>query len=379
MTKFISNIQYLKQRIPEKYRLIAFLATTSIIGVLLILWAVYNTSRDLELIHEVDNLYRVAKASLAGKKLDDELLRAYATKPADDYQVVILEGTNIIHLPDNNLHARLPLELRHLEQSRINPRGGYVEIEDSIYTWAKLPVTGSNKHVVLLHKFVETPPRQLVNIYLKRLFVPAIFYVWLMVWVGFIIRFLTGKLVAKNKELEQMALYDSLTGMPNRVLLNDRLKKLIQDCRRDQRTFGLAVIDLNKFKAVNDNFGHDQGDELLCQVADRICSLLRTADTVSRIGGDEFVLLLNDVNQKSCLHMCERIQSAVLTPYILREGEARIGSSIGVAMFPEHGEDPETLMRHADLAMYSIKTHGGGIRFYTASQTSLENPVTSFS
>ncbi|MEJ2181847.1 MAG: hypothetical protein P8Y28_15855 [Gammaproteobacteria bacterium] len=87
MTKFISNIQYLKQRIPEKYRLIAFLATTSIIGVLLILWAVYNTSRDLELIHEVDNLYRVAKASLAGKKLDDELLRAYATKPADDYQV----------------------------------------------------------------------------------------------------------------------------------------------------------------------------------------------------------------------------------------------------------------------------------------------------
>jgi diguanylate cyclase (GGDEF)-like protein len=379
MTKSISNFKYLKQYIPHKYRLIAFLATTSVIGVLLILWAVYNTSRDLELIHEVDNLYRVAKASLAGKERDEELLRAYATQPADDYQVVILEGSNITHLPDDNLHARLPLELRHLEQSRINPRGGYVEIEDSLYTWAKLPVTASNKHVVLLHKFVETPPKELVNIYLKRLFVPAIFYVWLMVWVGLIIRFLTDKLVAKNKELKQMALYDSLTGMPNRVLLNDRLKKLIQECRRDKRTFALAVIDLNKFKAVNDNFGHDQGDELLCQVADRIGGLLRTSDTVSRIGGDEFVLLLNDVDEKSCLNMCERIQSAVLTPYILREGEARIGASIGVAMFPEHGEDPDTLMRNADLAMYSIKSNGGGIRFYTASQASLENPVTSFS
>jgi diguanylate cyclase (GGDEF)-like protein len=379
MTKSISIIQYLKQRIPQKYRLIAFLVTTSIIGVLLIFWAVYNTSKDLELNHEVDNLYRFAKASLDGKKRDDELLRALTEQSADDYQVLILEDTNITHLPDDNLHARLPLEMRHLEQSRINPRGGYVEIEDSIYTWAKLPVTGSNKHVVLLHKFVETPPSRLVNIYLKRLFVPAIFYVWLMVWVGLIIRFLTDKLVAQNKEFEQMALYDSLTGLPNRVLLDDRLKKLIQDYQRDQRTFALAVIDLNKFKAVNDNFGHDQGDELLCQVAERICSLLRTSDTASRIGGDEFVLLLNDVNEESCIHMCERIKSAVLTPYILREGEARIGLSIGIAMFPKHAKDPVTLMRNADMAMYSIKTNGGGIQFYAGSQACSENPVASVS
>lgn len=379
MTKSISIIQYLKQRIPQKYRFIAFLVTTSIIGVLLIFWAVYNTSRDLELIHEVDNLYRFAEASLAGNKREDELVRALTNQPADDYQILILEDTNITYFPDDNLHARLPLEMRHLEQSRINHRGDYVEIDAGIYTWAKLPITGSNKHVVLIHKFVASPPSRLVTIYLKRLFVPAIFYVWLMVWVGLIIRFLTDKLVVQNKELEQMALYDSLTGLPNRVLLDDRLKKLIQDCRRDQRSFALAVIDLNKFKAVNDNFGHDQGDELLYQVAERICSLLRTSDTVARVGGDEFVLLLNEVDEESCIHMCERIQRAVLTPYILREGEARIGLSIGIAMFPKHARDPVTLMRNADMAMYSVKTNGGGIQFYAGGQAGLKNPVESVS
>lgn len=372
-------IQYLKQRIPRKYRLIAFLVTTSFIGVLLILWAVYSASKDIELIREVDSLYRFAKASLVGNKREDEIVQVLTGESMDEYQIIILEGTNNTHLPVNNLYVGLPLEMSVLEQSRINDRGGYVELDDRIYTWVKLPITGSNKQLVLIHQFVESPPRRLANVYLKRLFVPAIFYIWLMVWVGLIIRFLTDKLVVQNKELEQMALYDSLTGLPNRVLLDDRLKKLIQDSRRDQRTFALAVIDLNKFKAVNDNFGHDQGDELLCQVAERICSLLRISDTVSRVGGDEFVLLLNVVDEKSCFHMCERIQNAVLTPYILREGEARIGLSIGIAMFPDHARDPVELLRNADMAMYSIKSKGGGIQFYTASQTGLESPVESVS
>jgi diguanylate cyclase (GGDEF)-like protein len=379
MTKSISMIQYLKQRIPRKYRLFAFLVTTSFIGVLLILWAVYSASKDIELIREVDSLYRFAKASLVGNKREDEIVQVLTGESMDEYQIIILEGTNNTHLPVNNLYVGLPLEMSVLEQSRINDRGGYVELDDRIYTWVKLPITGSNKQLVLIHQFVESPPRRLVNVYLKRLFVPAIFYIWLMVWVGLIIRFLTDKLVVQNKELEQMALYDSLTGLPNRVLLDDRLKKLIQDSRRDQRTFALAVIDLNKFKAVNDNFGHDQGDELLCQVAERICSLLRISDTVSRVGGDEFVLLLNVVDEKSCFHMCERIQNAVLTPYILREGEARIGLSIGIAMFPDHARDPVELLRNADMAMYSIKSKGGGIQFYTASQTGLESPVESVS
>lgn len=375
MTKSISIIQYFKQRIPQQYRLIAFLVITSIIGVLLIFLAVYNTSKDLELIHEVDNLHRFAKASLAGNNREDELVRSLTNNSTNDYQVLILENMGASLRPDDNIDPRFPVDASTLEQSRINERGGFVEVADRIYTWVKLPITASNKHVVLIHNFVGSPPSRLARIYLKRLFVPAIFYIWLMVWVGLIIRFLTDKLIVQNKELEYMALYDSLTGLPNRVLLNDRLHKLIQDCQRNQRTFALAVIDLNKFKAVNDNLGHDQGDELLCQVADRISKLLRTSDTVSRIGGDEFILLLNDVNVESCTRKCERIQSEILKPYVLREGEVCIGLSIGIAVFPDHAEDLITLMRNADMAMYAIKSKGGGIQFYEKGQQSLSNPV----
>jgi diguanylate cyclase (GGDEF)-like protein len=379
MTKSFSINQCIKQRIPQDYRLLTFLITTSVIGVLLIFWAVYNTSRDLELGHEVDNLFRFASASLTANPQQDKFLTMLQHQSAGHYKTVILEGADVSGESDDYLFTGLPLKRHDLEASRINQHGGYVEIEDSVYTWTMLPVSGSNKHLVVVNQFVATPLGQLINIYLKRLFIPAIFYVWLMVWVGLIIRFLTEKLIAQNKELEQMALYDSLTGLPNRVLLDDRLKKHIQDYYRDQHSFALAVIDLNKFKAVNDNFGHDQGDELLCQVAERICGLLRTSDTVSRVGGDEFVLLLNDVDEASCLHMCERIQSAILTPYVLREGEARIGLSIGIAMFPEHGKEPVTLMRNADMAMYNIKTHGGGIHFYENEQACPEDPVTTIS
>lgn len=375
MKKSISIIQHLKQRIPQKYRLITFLVATSIIGVLLIFLAVYNTSKDLELIHEVDNLYRFATASLAGNDQKGELVQTLTNHPAADYQVIILENNSVIHHSNKDIRARFPFDANNLEQSRINERGGYLEVEERIYTWVKLPIAGSNQYIVLIHKFTESSPISLVGVYVKRLLVPAIFYVWLMVWVGLIIRYLTDKLIAQNKELERMALYDSLTGLPNRVLLSDRLHKLIQACQRNQCTFGLAVIDLNKFKTVNDTLGHDQGDELLCQVAGRVREILRTSDTFSRIGGDEFVLLLNDVNTQSCLHMCERIQNVILNPYILREGEVSIGVSIGIAMYPEHAKDPSSLMRHADMAMYTIKTKGGGIQLYSEEQVSMNDTV----
>lgn len=377
MAKLLPVIQYFKQRIPQKYRLIAFLAVTSIIGVWLIVLAVYNTSKDLEIIHEMDNLHRFAKASLAANNRVDALVQALTSQHTDDYQVLVMDNNSVNNLSDDNLHALFPLDVSSLEQSRIDERGGYVEARDRIYTWVDLPVTGSNKRLVLTHKFVGSSPSRLVSIYLKRLFVPAIFYIWLMTWVGLIIRFLTDKLIAQNKELEHMALYDSLTGLPNRVLLNDRLHKLIQDCQRNQRAFALAVIDLNKFKAVNDTLGHDQGDELLCQVADRISKLLRTSDTISRVGGDEFVLLLNDVNEQSCIRKCKRIQSEILKPYILREGEVSIGLSIGIAMFPDHADEPSTLMRIADMAMYSIKSNSGGIQLYASNQDSMNHLVTS--
>ena len=360
--------QLLNQHKPREYRIITFLTVTSIIGVLLIFVAVYNASRDLEIIYSVDNLYNFAEASLTGHNRADEALHALTNLTSDNYQALIVENSSVVNIADDNSPAKFPLDKAALEQSRINNHGGYVEAEDRIYTWAMLPITGADRHVVLVRNFKQSSAGILAKVYSKRLLVPAIFYVWLMVWVSLIIRFLTNRLRTQNKTLEHMALHDSLTDLPNRTLLRDRLHTLIQDCRRNQRRFALAIIDLNEFKSVNDTLGHDQGDELLRLFSGRIRDMLHASDTLARIGGDEFVLLLNDVDEVSCVAICERIKTSISRPFCLREAEVNIGLSIGIALFPDHGEESATLMRNADLAMYTIKSKGGGINLHAGHQ-----------
>jgi diguanylate cyclase (GGDEF)-like protein len=366
-------IQLLNQCKPREYRIITFLTVTSITGVLLIFIAVYNASRDLEIIHKVDNLHGFVQASLTDLDRADDALHQLAGLSSDNYQVVIVDNNSVAKIPDENLHDNFPRNMAELEQSRINKHGGYVEAEDRIYTWTMLPLTGSNTSVVLVHNFTQSTVGALARIYSKRLLVPAIFYIWLMVWVSLIIRFLTNRLRAQNETLEHMALHDSLTDLPNRTLLNNRLQKMIQDCRRNQRSFALAIIDLNEFKSVNDTLGHDHGDELLRLFAGRVRGMLHAVDTLARIGGDEFVLLLNDVDEESCIATCERIYTSISRPFCLREAEVNIGLSIGIAIFPEHGEESTTLMRNADLAMYLIKSKGGGINLYAGHQKTLKD------
>ncbi len=361
-------MQLLNQCKPREYRIITFLTVTSTIGVLLIFVAVYNASRDLEIIHSVDNLYSFGEASLSGPKSTGETLHEFTNLPPDHYHVVIIENSSVTEIPGANSRIKFPLDMATLEQSRLNKRGGYVEVEDRSYTWAMLPLAGANRHVVLALNFTKNPAGMLAKVYSKRLLVPAVFYVWLMIWVSLIIHFLTKKLRTQNETLEHMALHDSLTDLPNRTLLGDRLQALIQDSRHTQRRFALAIIDLNEFKSVNDTLGHDQGDELLSLFAERIRAMLRPSDTLARIGGDEFVLLLNDVGEASCIAMCERIKTTISMPFSLREAEVTIGLSIGIALFPKHGDESATLMRNADLAMYTIKSKGGGINLYADHQ-----------
>lgn len=362
-------IQYLKQHNPKEYQLIIFLTVTSVIGVLLIFVGVYQASRDLEIIHKVNNLFSFAQAGHVNRNHTDKSLRLLPYLDSNKYHFLTIENNIIVSPTGSSLPDNFPSAKATLEKSRINNHGGYIETENRIYTWAILPLTGVNKQLLLVHNFKQSSVGTLAKVYSKRLLVPGVFYIWLMVWVSLIIRFLTKKLRTQNQALEHMALHDSLTGMPNRTLLQDRLHKLIQDCRRNQRKFALAVIDLNKFKSINDTLGHDQGDQLLRLFAERIHHSLRASDTCARIGGDEFVLLLNNTDEESCITMCERIKTATSKPFPLTEAEVKIDISIGIALFPEQGEEATSLMRNADIAMYAIKSKGGGINLYSNQQT----------
>ena len=171
---------------------------------------------------------------------------------------------------------------------------------------------------------------------------------------------MTQELSASEARFRHLAQYDELTQLPNRALFNDRLKLAVAHARRDHTRLALLFIDLDRFKPVNDAFGHRVGDMLLRAVAQRMVACVRQSDTVARIGGDEFVVLLPLVrDDPDALGVAEKIRLAIHHPFELEGGpRVDISSSTGVAFYPEHGTDELALAAHADRAMYQAKQAG---------------------
>lgn len=162
---------------------------------------------------------------------------------------------------------------------------------------------------------------------------------------------------ASEEMMHRLAFYDPLTNLPNRRLLQLRLKEAMAD---EGRELALMFIDLDHFKPINDTFGHETGDVLLNMVAERMRHCVREQDLVARLGGDEFVILLPDISDEA-LAVADHLHQSLRHPFrVDEEQELRISSSIGVALYPEHGTDPKTLMHHADQAMYQAKGRGRG-------------------
>ncbi len=173
------------------------------------------------------------------------------------------------------------------------------------------------------------------------------------------------RLQATALENARLALLDSLTGLPNRRLLADRMRRGIQQARDEGTRVGLVLLDIDRFKDINDTLGHDRGDELLEQVADRMRDSLRDEDIVARLGGDEFAVLLPNVRTvANAERLALRIRSLFATPFRLGGMELHVEPSVGVACLPDHAGDASSLMRTADVAMYSAKVNRTGVAVY---------------
>ncbi|MDZ4201892.1 MAG: EAL domain-containing protein [Gallionella sp.] len=169
-----------------------------------------------------------------------------------------------------------------------------------------------------------------------------------------------------QERIRQMAFYDQLTGLPNRSLLQDRVDRLFAQVRRDERAFAILFIDLDNFKRINDSLGHHVGDLLLQDVALRLNECVREVDTVSRQGGDEFVVLLPDTDSEGAGSVAEKIVDCLTRPHMLSGHEVVATPSIGISMYPRDGGDFETLSKHADTALYRVKAEGkAGFQFFT--------------
>ena len=169
--------------------------------------------------------------------------------------------------------------------------------------------------------------------------------------------------ISKQKESEErlyyLAHYDNLSKLPNRLAFNDRLHQAISRARRVQNKVAVMFLDLDGFKEVNDTLGHDAGDEVIREVAIRLGSATRETDTIARFGGDEFTILLTEIEAKEGIEIAaQKIIDAVSEPIRINSTDARVTTSIGISLYPQDSDDSETLIRQADMAMYAAKESG---------------------
>jgi diguanylate cyclase (GGDEF)-like protein/PAS domain S-box-containing protein len=182
-------------------------------------------------------------------------------------------------------------------------------------------------------------------------------------WVAFV----RDVSVSKNQlvMLRHQAMHDALTDLPNRAMLFERLDRALNDARTNDGRVGLLLMDLDRFKEVNDSFGHHFGDMLLKQVAFRLCNQVGRNDTVARLGGDEFAVVVPDIIESSDVAViARRILNTLQQPFVVEGQVLEVGGSIGIAMYPTHGADSRTLLRRADVAMYAAKQSQSGYTFH---------------
>jgi len=174
------------------------------------------------------------------------------------------------------------------------------------------------------------------------------------------------KKIVQEEHIKFLALHDSLTGLPNRNLFMDRLTQAISFAERNQTMAVVMYVDLDDFKRVNDRLGHEAGDQVLQESASRLSHCIRTADSVARVGGDEFVIILENIREEKEIELvAERVLARFKEPFLVAGNTCQVGASVGIALCPEDGRDVDALLRKADMAMYAVK-HGDklGFRYY---------------
>ena len=169
--------------------------------------------------------------------------------------------------------------------------------------------------------------------------------------------------------LTHLATHDFLTNLPNRMLLEDRFDQAIARAGRSNKKFGIIAIDIDKFKQVNDSFGHPFGDKVLIEIAWRLSESIRTSDTCARVGGDEFTVLAEGIrNHADLLRVMEKISHALSQPIEIEGKTVNLTASFGASIYPDHGEEMETLMKAADVVLYQVKSAYAGFRIYKAAK-----------
>jgi diguanylate cyclase (GGDEF)-like protein len=282
------------------------------------------------------------------------------------------DGT-VTYSTDHRLIGTTPAELPHLAEARAGTIRGEV-------TTAPLAEPGGDapKALRVLAPVAVPGGTGVVSIYqdyapiaqsAESAFLPVagIFEVALLLLFAVllpILRRVTKRIQRQMDEIEYRALYDDLTGLPNRALFRDRAAQAIATARRDRSSAAVLLLDVDRFREINDALGHEAGDALLREIGARLGQTLRESDTLARLGGDEFGVLLPATSMEDAVVLAGRVHESLDEPFPFGEFPLDVAASIGVAAFPDHGEDVDALLQHADVAMYVAKDAHAGTAVY---------------
>jgi len=228
---------------------------------------------------------------------------------------------------------------------------GSKDLEDLTYIWNTSQVKGTPYSLSIVHRTKAQEGQAFVKNVIVTLIVTGLIVIWAGVWSAFFVASLIER-------LRHSALHDALTGLPNRTLMQDRLEMAMNIAERANAEMSLLVMDLNKFKEINDTLGHHVGDKLLIEMSSRLMKGVRKSDTVARLGGDEFAIILNQISIEDTVAIAEKLGRLIQEPMKFGDRNLVVSGSFGIARYPTHSRDPVVLMQHADVAMYVSKRSG---------------------
>lgn len=241
---------------------------------------------------------------------------------------------------------------------------GRFSLGDETLIWIGVSSLSSAYKVLVLSRLSEEST-SFSKVIGSNLLITGVSIIWVSIWGALVLASIISKrLEEKNALLLHQALHDDLTGLPNRALLYERLNTLLLKAARNKGSIALFVLDLDRFKEINDTMGHGSGDLLLQQVGDRMQQVLRNTDTVARLGGDEFALLIPHVDRKTAVLFAERVTQMFKKPFCIEGMQLDVEASLGISLYPDHGKDAGTLIKRADIAMYQAKQSDRGYTVY---------------
>lgn len=295
----------------------------------------------------------------------EELRQKFSTRKST---LIVQQGEQILYIAGDP-GQKLEVIARHLKEAYSDAdKHGLIEMGGNQYYWAVSQLPDERYQLVMLEP-AHNEEIQIASTLRIRLFTSGFVIIWLAVWISLLLSSkISRELDEKNDQLEHMALHDSLTGLPNRTLLADRMEQVLFQSARNKQSFALFLMDLDRFKEVNDTLGHQFGDELLKMVSTRLADAIRENDSIARLGGDEFAVLLPQTDLKGAELCANRVLQGMDDTYCINDVCTESKASIGIALYPDHGDNTEELMQFADVAMYQAKKTQSGYSVYDPRQ-----------